>query len=259
MAQKTASGLVAYAIAQLGLPYWYGTYGATASEDLYRHKKKQYPGYYTAIDFPKQYGKRVHDCIGLIKGYHWSETPTAKPVYKANGYPDTSANGMYAYCKKKSTDILKMPDVPGILVFMSGHVGVYIGGGKVVEARGHAYGVVKTNLKGRPWTKWAYDPDLVYDTETGDTQTPPTTGTPANPYTEPTSLLRKGAADKKGESFVKWVQWHLRRLNYDLGSSGIDGDFGSKTLTTVRAFQAKAKLEVDGVVGPQTRAALKTA
>ena len=28
---KTATGLVEYAIAQLGKPYWYGTFGQTAS------------------------------------------------------------------------------------------------------------------------------------------------------------------------------------------------------------------------------------
>lgn len=254
MATKTASSLVAYAIAQLGFPYWYATYGSIATEALYSYKKKQYPSYYTASDFPKQYGLRVHDCVGIVKGYHWSDTPTAKPIYKANGFPDTSADGMYSYCKKKSTNMSKMPDVPGILVFMSGHVGMYIGNGKVVEARGHAYGVVRTNLKNRPWTKWSYDPDLVYDTETA---TAPTQDTTTNPYTEPTSLLRKGAKDKAGESAVKWVQWHLSRLKYSLGSEGIDGDFGPKTLAAVLAFQSSAKIEVDGVVGPETRASLK--
>ena len=47
-----------------------------------------------------------------------------------------------------------MPDVPGVLVFMPGHVGIYIGNGKVIEARGHAYGVVETNLVGRGWKEW---------------------------------------------------------------------------------------------------------
>jgi len=32
---KTNSGLVTYAKAQIGLPYWYGTFGQTASETLY--------------------------------------------------------------------------------------------------------------------------------------------------------------------------------------------------------------------------------
>ncbi len=38
MATKTNTGLVKYAKAQLGLPYWYGTYGNTATEALYKAK-----------------------------------------------------------------------------------------------------------------------------------------------------------------------------------------------------------------------------
>ncbi len=41
-----------------------------------------------------------------------------------------------------------------MLVFFPGHVGVYVGNGEVIEARGHAYGVVKTKLKARPWKQW---------------------------------------------------------------------------------------------------------
>ena len=37
---------------------------------------------------------------------------------------------------------------------MPGHVGIYVGNGEVIEARGHLYGVVKTKLKDRPWTDW---------------------------------------------------------------------------------------------------------
>ena len=33
-------------------------------------------------------------------------------------------------------------------------MGVYIGNGKVIEARGHKYGVVETNLVGRGWKQW---------------------------------------------------------------------------------------------------------
>ena len=39
---KTNTGLVAYAKAQLGKPYWYGTFGQTASEALYKDKSRQY-------------------------------------------------------------------------------------------------------------------------------------------------------------------------------------------------------------------------
>ena len=67
---KTNMGLVEYATKQLGLPYWYGTFCETATSQLYTAKKKQCPLLYNSWhDFPKQYGKRVHDCVGLIKVY----------------------------------------------------------------------------------------------------------------------------------------------------------------------------------------------
>jgi hypothetical protein len=69
-----------------------------------------------------------------------------------------------------------MPDIEGILVFMNGHVGVYIGGGYVIEARGFSSGVVKTKLAGRGWTKWGKCPYITY---TKATASKPTTSKPA--------------------------------------------------------------------------------
>lgn len=157
---KTNLGLVEYAKAQLGLPYWYGTFGNKATANLYATKKKDYPKYYASWnDFPSQYGKRVHDCVGLIKGYLWSDSATATPKYIIT--QDLSANGMRSACTERG-DISTMPDIPGILVFMSGHVGVYIGNGEVIEARGHEYGVVKTKLEGRGWRWWGKCPFIEY-------------------------------------------------------------------------------------------------
>jgi hypothetical protein len=159
MSTKTNVGLVDYCKSQLGNPYWYGTFGNTATASLYSAKKKQYPGYYTAKDFRSQYGKRVHDCVGLIKGYLWSDTPISTPKY--NSGQDVSANGMLGKCLARGK-IATIPELPGVLVFMKGHVGVYIGGGYVIEARGHAFGVVKTRLKDRPWTDWGKCPYISY-------------------------------------------------------------------------------------------------
>ena len=160
---KCNYGLVKYAEAQLGRPYWYGCFGQKASAALYENKRKQYPKMYTATNFLQQLGQKVHDCIGLIKGYMWTENADdTNPKYCSNGFADMSANMFYSHCKRKSTDMSKLPEVPGIAVFMNGHVGIYIGNGEVIEARGHAYGVVKTKLKDRKWTKWAYIEEIQY-------------------------------------------------------------------------------------------------
>ena len=164
MNSKTNIGLVEYCKAQLGKPYWWGTFGQTATKQLLVSKRKQYPNYYKADDFESQIGERVHDCAGLIEGYMWSDTPTSKPVYKSNGFPEVSADSLYNMCKKKGTSMGDMPNVAGITVFMRGHVGVYIGNGEVIEARGHEYGVVKTKLARRPWKRWAFIDEIEYVT-----------------------------------------------------------------------------------------------
>ena len=196
---KTAKGLVEYANAQLGLPYWYGTFGQKATAELYAAKKKQYPELYKSWnDFPTQYGKRVHDCVGLIKGYLWSETATATPKY--NSSQDVSANGMLARCKENGS-ILTMPDVTGILVFMDGHVGIYIGGGFVIEARGHQYGVVKTALKSRPWKWWGKCPWIDYSDSSA---------TETEPKQEENAPKTVGVKCKKVR--LKAGTWNVRKL-----------------------------------------------
>ena len=160
--QKTNVGLVAYCIAQLGRPYWYGTFGQLATKVLYENRKKAYPRYYTATDFPRQFGQKVHDCIGLVKGYFWTKDANSTEYEYQKIFPDVSADMQYNRATKKGEGISTMPDVKGILVFMKGHVGVYIGDGWVIEARGHAYGVVKTRLTARAWKRWAYIDELQY-------------------------------------------------------------------------------------------------
>lgn len=56
-----------------------------------------------------------------------------------------------------------MPDTPGLAVWKSGHIGVYIGNGEVIEAMDTRYGVVKTKLQGRGWIHWLEVPGIKYD------------------------------------------------------------------------------------------------
>ena len=66
-----------------------------------------------------------------------------------------------------------------------------------------------------------------------------------------TTVLRKG---DRGEA-VKKLQEALAQRGY-LRKAEIDGDFGRITLGALLAFQLEAGLEVDGIAGPQTQAAL---
>ena len=73
-------------------------------------------------------------------------------------------------------------------------------------------------------------------------------------------LLKKGS---KGND-VSQMQKALKELGYDLGSfganlDGVDGIFGAVTQAAVRAFQETNGLTVDGIVGPETLAALEKA
>ena len=53
---------------------------------------------------------------------------------------------------------------------------------------------------------------------------------------------------------VKNVQWQLVKWKYLIGA--VDGVYGAETYRAVRRFQAKHGLRVDGIVGPETAAAL---
>jgi uncharacterized protein YgiM (DUF1202 family) len=72
---------------------------------------------------------------------------------------------MFTYAKSKGLKwgkINTIPEVPGLAVRYDGHVGYYIGNGKVIEERGFNYGCVITELKGRKWDHWYEFPGIKY-------------------------------------------------------------------------------------------------
>ena len=170
---KTNTGLVSYARANLGNPYWYGTFGQTGTQALLDSKRHQYPSFYTNARYAeckKDIGKRVHDCVGLIKGYLWSDGSTAVPKY--NAAQDVSANGMLSRCVEHG-NIGKLPEIPGVLVFMDGHVGIYEGNGYVIECTvSCGGGVVRTALHSRPWVHWGKCPWITYEKMPQSVKTP---------------------------------------------------------------------------------------
>ena len=65
--------------------------------------------------------------------------------YSTNGFGDVGTTGMLESAEI-SGEIASIPEIPGLVVCMEGHIGVYIGNGEVIEAKGNRDGVVKTQL-----------------------------------------------------------------------------------------------------------------
>ena len=164
---KNAADLVAYVTNawQSGWGYVWGTYGQVLTPELFQYKLTQYPegvGQYADFIRNNWLGKHTADCVGLIKGYGWLNADTMEIDYGTHGMPDIGANQMYYNATRKGT-IDTIPEVPGLAVWKSGHIGVYIGGGQVIEAMGTKYGVVMTQLQGRGWTHWLEITYINYD------------------------------------------------------------------------------------------------
>lgn len=76
------------------------------------------------------------DCVGLIKGILWGwNGNTSKTyggaTYESNGVPDIGADAMIKKCSGVSTNFDKIEI--GEAVWQTGHIGIYIGDGLVVE------------------------------------------------------------------------------------------------------------------------------
>lgn len=186
------------------------------------------------------FGRTVVDCSGLIIEAFRNQIP---------GYGDKSANTLFSKCVK--TGMLNtIPEMPGLCVWRSGHIGMYIGKGKVVEAGGTNVGVVISDLTSpataKRWTNWGKLADVDYEEST----TPPVGDTPAFWLGR---YLKLTQPNMQGDD-VADVQQALARQGFSPGT--IDGKYGQKTDAAVKNAQKSKGLSADGVVGPDTTKAL---
>ena len=89
----------------------------------------------------------------------------------------------------------------------------------------------------------------------------PTVPDKVNPYKKPTKLLKYKVPNMKGDD-VKWVQYYLVDKGYldaknAKGKTNIDGVYGKGTEAAVIKFQKAVGIEIDGMVGAETRKYLK--
>lgn len=234
----TGQGLATFAKSKQGTPYIYGCKGADGpvTQARINSLSRSYPKIFTHtyINKAKKFVGRVCcDCSGLISWY------TSKVLGSAQLYSQAYARLPISQWQKFAV---------GTILWKSGHVGVYIGDGKVAEAKGIDYGTVISNINSQ---KWVYG--LTFSWINYNITTPVASNTITykgkNPYTQPTVSIKKGS---KGDG-AKWVQWELVEAGYSIA---IDGDFGAKSVEALKKFQTSAKLTADGVCGPATRKAL---
>lgn len=257
----------------VGAPYWFGTCMYKCTESLRARKANQYPSHYGSSRTSRYRqdiaAKKVcADCIGAAKGYAWTGGGSGvleaigtdakiTSKYGSNGCPDKGADSMFAYAKSKGMDwgaIDTMPEIIGLAVRHSGHVGYYDGDGYVIEFKGFKYGCVRTKLSAGKWTHWYELPFIDYDGAAGGMPEP---DDPPAEYSLGSRTLKRGS--EGGD--VKELQEILAALGYDLGNYGEDGDgadgkYGEKTEKAVRKFQSIQQIEADGKYGSITHKAL---
>lgn len=97
------------------------------------------------------------DCVCLVKGILWGWYGNGKhiyggAVYKKNDIPDFGVNSLYKYCTGWSNNFDKI--IPGEIVWLLGHCGVYVGNGNVVECTPKWDNKVQIKkLSDRKWTR----------------------------------------------------------------------------------------------------------
>lgn len=163
--------------------------------------------------------------------------------YPMSGY-DTTAQGYYNRCLEKGKIKNIDKEIP-CMVFIEQndrivHIGWYDGKGYVYEMKNSKANVRHDKLSARSWTYYGIPEFVDYTPEEEDK------------VMIEMSVLRKGS---KGAE-VKTAQRLLKALGYSIGLSGVDGDYGAKTETAVKKFQAKKGLKQDGIIGKDTWTAL---
>ena len=123
------------------------------------------------------------DCIGIIKGLCWDFSGDLNATYggakyASNGVPDVGANMTVTLCSGVTTDFNTVEI--GEAVWMDGHIGVYIGDGRILaiartEVGGKSQFQLTSTDYGETWTVrktnifdvGASTPSLIYDPKTG--------------------------------------------------------------------------------------------
>lgn len=236
------------AISQLGSPYVFGAWGEFCTPSGRRKRNRtDHPTIVSAcqvLSGRKQdcagcryQGDRMFDCRGFTYWCLLQAEITIHGQGATSQYNDAS-NWL------ERGEIADMPECLCCMFIADGnkksHTGLYILDGETIEC---SAGVQRKKLDSR-WTHYAIPKGLYTAEEIAEIRR-------NNP--KPKMVLRKG---DRGEA-VEYLQTVLKQQGYDCGT--VDGIFGSKTVSAVKAYQYDHGLTPDGVVGAHTWAALDSA
>lgn len=216
-------------------------------------------------------GRTAWDCSGLLKGILWGYPDSGK--YQSNDVHDQNADTIISKCNNVSTDFSNL--LLGEIVWMKGHMGIYVGNGKVIEATPKwdngvqvtTCGNVVNGSKSRKWLKHGKSPHIDYgvldkvskpivsnswiarlqqecNNQGYSSQT--VDGIAGNKTLAGCPLL----GTKSRGKITALLQEYLNGLGYDCGK--IDGINGKNTQKAIKKFQQDNGLRADGIVGLKT-------
>lgn len=174
------------------------------------------------------------DCVCLIKGILWGWNGDKNKVYGgatycSNGVPDFGTEAMMGQCTSSSTDFKGI--VPGEVLYLPGHAGIYIGNGLAVECSPAWKNKVQitavanigsvAGYPSRKWTKHGKLKFINYTTKKAEPASPAPSVSTKLTYTEVAKLVlrgdygngavRKAKLIKEGYNYEK-VQAEVQKL-----------------------------------------------
>ena len=233
------------AVERIGCPYVMGGTGKVCSPSYREARAAQYPNYAEQI---RNNCPRLSGSASSCSACKWADPETGKgklcydcaqlalACMAAAGIPLVSgANSQWKKTRfSESGEIIGLPRDKVCLVFRKDsdgkmhHVGVYMGDGSVIHARGHAYGVVQQQLEDVTFTHY---------------------GVPSGLYDNVYPTVRRGNSGP----YVTILQQALQAAGISIET---DGKFGKNTEKAVKTFQEQHGLTADGICGKNTWAAL---
>lgn len=150
--------------------YCLGTYGQILTLNLQNSKMRQGYGVGQYNTRHKNYldkyrNKMVSDCYGLVKGFVWPKDSNGSAKYVAS--QDRNQEGAYR-ASKTTGPLSTIPEIPGLILWMPGHAGIYIGNGEFIECVGAPVGMRKGRIangrivSGSRFTHWFKDTYIDY-------------------------------------------------------------------------------------------------